>query len=172
MKIEKLGKDNIKEFIRDMKLVNAEELELNVNKSEIYGIKKDDLFCLGFNSLTQVDTIAILHYNSKLSNEGFYECIDFLNKSLVVENHLIIEVYNDKYMKLLDDRYKCKEITVTFDVDGNNVNRQDIIGDKLMKEKFAEIDMKSIKYNYSKEMVICNLVKQSIQDEIYVNFTS
>ena len=34
MKIEKLDKDNIKEFIRDID--TAEEIELNINKLEYY----------------------------------------------------------------------------------------------------------------------------------------
>ena len=41
MKIEKLNKDNIKEFIKDMKLDNTDNLEYNVDKCEFYGIKKD-----------------------------------------------------------------------------------------------------------------------------------
>ena len=159
MKIEKLDKNNIKEFIRDMKL-DDDTLEYNVVKSELYGIKKDDVFCLGFDSLTLVDTIAILYYSPKMSNELFYECIEFLNKSLVVENHLIIELFNEKYIKLLDDKYKCKEMT-TF------LNLNSDIEDKKSKliEKFVDIEMKTIKYNYSKDLVVCNLVKQNIQDE-------
>ena len=166
MKIEKLSKDNIKEFIRDMKLSDTENLELNVDKIELYGVKKDDTFYLGFKSLTQVDTIAILYYSPKLTNEIFNECIQFLNKSLVVENHLIIEVYNDKYMKLLDDKYKCKEMIVTFELSDDINRKKDIINDKyVMREKFIHIEMKSIKYSSSSDMVSCNLVKQNIQDE-------
>lgn len=169
MKIEKLNKDNIKEFIRDMKLNDDGKLELSVNKNEFYGVKKDDTFCLGFDSLTQVDTIAILNCSPKLTNDDFYECIDFLDKSLVVENHLIIDVYDDKYMKLLDDKYKCKELTVSLASDGSVVTREDISGNNiLIKEKFAEIDMRSIKYYTSKDMIICNLVKQNIQDETVI----
>lgn len=166
MKIEKLNKDNIKEYIRDMRLENTENLELNINKSELFGIKKDDVFYLGFNSLSFVDTIAILNYSPKLSNELFYECVDFLNKSLVAQNHLIIEVYNEKYIDLLEDRYKCKEVIVSLATDGSDIEKENISSDNLlMKEKFADVDMKSIKYYTSKDMVICNLVKQNIQDE-------
>ena len=166
MKIEKLSKDNIKEFIRDMKLDDTEDLELNVDKSELYGIKKDDTFCLGFSSLKQIDTISILYYGPKLSSELFYECIDFLDKSLVVDNHLIIDVYDEKYMKLLDDKYKCKEVCASLAIDGSIVKREDVSGSNvLLKEKFIDIEMKSIKYYASKDMIICNLVKQNIQDE-------
>lgn len=166
MKIEKLSKDNIKEFIRDMKFDNVDDLELDINKKELYGIKKDNVFCLGFNSLSQIDTIALLYYGVKLSNNDFYECIDFLNRSLVVENHLIIDVYDEKYMKLLEDKYKCKELIVSFALDGNVIDVKDISDDNVtIREKFVDIEMKSIKYYTSKNMIMCNLVKQNIQDE-------
>lgn len=165
MKIEKLSKDNIKEFIRDMKLDDTEDLELNVDKSELYGIKKDDTFCLGFSSLKQIDTISILYYGPKFSSELFYGCIDFLDKSLVVDNHLIIDVCDEKYMKLLDDKYKCKEACVSLALDGSEVKKGTISDNFLLKEKIIDVEMKSIKYYVSKNMVICNLVKQNIQDE-------
>lgn len=166
MKIEKLSKDNIEEFIRDMKIIDSERLELDVNKKELYGVKNDDVFCLGFNSLSQIDTIAILYCSYKLTNELFLECVDFLSRSLVVESHLIIEVYDEKYMKLLDDRYKCKEACVSLAIDGSIVKREDVSGSNvLVKEKFIDIEMKSIKYYAARDMIICNLVKQNIQDE-------
>ena len=166
MKIEKLSKDNIKEFIRDIKLDEFNELEKNINKSEIYGIKKDDIFCLGFDSLSLVDTIAILCSNPKLSSEDFYECIDFLNKSLVVENHLIIEVYDKKYMDLLEDKYRCKDIRVNLTLDNTSV---DVNEKNTLKEEFIDVEMKSIKYGFSKNMILCNLIKQNIQDEKLIN---
>ena len=166
MKIEKLNKDNIKEFIKDMKLDNTDNLEYNVDKCEFYGIKKDDTFYIGFELLSFVDTFAILQYNPKLSNELFYECIDFLDRNLVVQNHLIISVYDDKYMKLLDDKYKCKEVFITLNLNGDINEKKGNINDKyVVKEKFIDIEMKSIKYNYSNDMVICNLLKQNIHDE-------
>ncbi len=166
MKIEKLSKDNIKEFIRDMKIDDTDDLELNIYRKELYGIKKDDIFCLGFNSLSQIDTIAILYYSPKLSSETFYDCIEFLDKSLVVENHLIIDVYDEKYMKLLDDKYKCKYITVSYSLDNSVVHREDVSSElTLVREKIVDIEMKSIKYYVSKNMIICDLVKQNIQDE-------
>ena len=42
---------NIKEFIRDMKLENTENFELNIDKNEFYGVKNEDMFLIGFNSL-------------------------------------------------------------------------------------------------------------------------
>ena len=163
MKIEKLNKDNIKEFIRDMKIEEANDLEHNINKSELYGIKKDDNFCLGFDSLTNIDTIAILHYSPKMSTELFYECIDFLERILVVENHLIIEVSNEKYIKLLDEKYKCKEMNVVLELSKNG--EQHSIENINTKEKFVDIEMNSIKYNYSKGNIYCNFIKQNIFDE-------
>lgn len=163
MKIEKINKDNIKEFIRDLKLEGAENLELNINKSELYGVKKDDTFCLGFDSLTDVDTIAILHYSPKMSNELFHESIEFLNRSLVVENHLIIEIYNEKYMKFLDEKYKCKEMHVILELSKDSYEH--VIEKTSKKEKFIDIEMNSIKYNYSQGNVYCNFVKQNIFSE-------
>lgn len=165
MKIEKLSKDNIEEFIRDMK-ISDNNLELDIAKKELYGVLVDDTFCLGFNSLAQMDTIAILYYGYKLTDKLFFECIDFLDRSLVVENHLIIEVYDEKHMKLLEDRYKCREVCTSLALDGSVVKRKDIWeSNTLVKEKFVDIEMKSIKYYVSKDMVICSLVKQNIQDE-------
>lgn len=165
MKIEKLNKDNIKEFIRDMKLTDTSNLETNINKSELYAIKNDDIFYLGFDSLAQLDTIAILYYNPKMSTEMFYKCIDFLDKSIVVQNHLIVEIFDDKYMKLLDEKYRCKELFVTYSISDNNINNYDIINFRSEKEKFVQVEMMSIKYFSSSDMSICNLVKQNIQDE-------
>lgn len=163
MKIEKLNKENIKEFIRDMKLEDTDNFKFNIDKNEIYGVKNEDMFLIGFNSLSMVDTIAILHYNPKLSAEMFYECIDFLDRSLVVENHLIIEIFNDKYMKLLDDKYKCKEMDVMLELVPGSYNYSN---EKFsVKEKFVDIEMNSIKYNYFKSDIVCNFVKQNITDE-------
>lgn len=163
MKIEKLNKENIKEFIRDMKLDYTENLEQNINKIELYGVKKDNGFCLGFDTSTNVDTIAILHFNPKMSNEQFYECIEFLNKSLVVENYLIIDIFDDKHMKLLDQKYKCKEMNVILELTKDS--SQHTIENTTTKEKFIDIEMDSIKYNYSKGNIYCNFIKQNIFDE-------
>lgn len=164
MKIEKLSKDNIESFINDM-LLGLEDIDVfNIDKHEYYGIKDDDKFIVGFDSLSFVDTISIIYYNDKLSDEKFYECIDFLNNSLVVNSHLIIEVFDSRLMTLLDKKYKCKEVLVTYgkgkDIDVKNIS---------MKEKYADIEMNSIKYMGTKDIVSCNLVKQNIQDEKMIN---
>ena len=163
MKIEKLNKENIKEFIRDMKLDCTENLERNVNKIELYGIKRDDIFLMGFDSSSLVDTIAILYYGPKLSVELFYECIDFLNKSLVVQNHLIIDIFDDKHMKLMDEKFRCKEMEVMLELSEDSYV---YLNDKAnAKEKFIDIEMNSIKYNYFNGNTSCNFVKQNITDE-------
>lgn len=163
MKIEKLNKENVKEFIRDMKLTDTENFELNIDKNEFYGVKNDDMFLIGFDSLSLVDTIAILHYNPKLTDEMFNECIDFLNRSLVVQNHLIVEIFNDKYAKLLEKKYRCKEMDVLLELTDSSF---EYIRDKSnVKEKFIDIEINSIKYNYLKGDVACNFVKQNIADE-------
>ena len=46
MKIEKLNKDNIKEFIRDIDIAN--DIELNISKSEYYAVKEEDIYLLAF----------------------------------------------------------------------------------------------------------------------------
>ena len=137
MKIEKLNKENVKEFIRDMKLEDTEDFELDIDKNEFYGVKNEDMFLIGFDSLSLVDAIAILHYNPKLSVETFYDCIDFLNKSLVVQNHLIIEVFNKKYAELLDNKYKCKEMDVILELVNGSYNRTNERSN--VKEKFVVI---------------------------------
>lgn len=163
MKIEKLNKDNIKEYIRDMKLDDTDNLERNINKNEFYGIKKDETYLIGFDSVAFVDTIALLHYNPKLSDELFYECIDFLNKNLVVHSHLIIDIYNDKYIKLLDKKYKCRDIKVILGKLEDNYEFNNEISSN--NEKFVDIELKSIKYHDIKGNIVCNFVKQNIFDE-------
>ena len=69
-------------------------------------------------------------------------------------------------MNFLDDKYKCREMLVTSNINNdmdfkiNNVNNK-----YLLNENFIDIEMNSIKYSSSDELLICNLVKQNIQDE-------
>lgn len=163
MKIEKLSKNNINDFIDNIGISDSEficNLENDINKKELFGIMEDGIYYLGFESQMDIDAISILFYSNKLSDDKFYECIDFLNNSLVVDSHLIILVFEDKYMKLMDDKYKCREILVTY---GNRNDNNEI--DTNIKEKYAELEMKSIKYFGSNDMVTCNLVRQNITDE-------
>lgn len=157
MKIEKLNKDNIKEFIRDID--NASDIELNINKLEYYAVKEDDIYLLAFEMLSDDDRIAIKYVNARVKEDRFLDIIDYLNNILVVKTHLIIDLYVSKFMNVLGDRYKCKEIYVSLVKDNvtDNASR--------FKEELAEIDMYNIRYLSSENETICNLVKQNIQDE-------
>ena len=159
MKIEKLTKDNIKEFIRDLNLDNY-DIEKDINKLDYYGVKEDDVFYMSFIVLSEDDCIAIKHINKKLSDNKFLEFINYLNNSLVSKTHLIIRLYDDKYMKILNNKYKCKDMFIS-------IEREEV--DSNLKEKFAEIDMYNIRYLYSKKDIVCNLIRQNIQDVDMIN---
>ena len=157
MKIEKLNKDNIKEFIRDID--TAEEIELNINKLEYYDVKEDDIYLLAFEMLSDEDKISIKYINNKVKEEKFLDIINYLNNILVVKTHLIIDLYVDKFMNVLDNKFKCKEVYVS-------LVKDDIIdNNSKYREELVEIDMYNIRYLFSRNEIICNLVKQNIQDE-------
>ena len=157
MKIEKLNKDNIKEFIRDID--TAEEIELNINKLEYYAVKEDDIYLLAFEMLSDDDRISIKYINNKVKEEKFLDIINYLNNILVVKTHLIIDLYVDKFMNVLDNKFKCKEVYVS-------LVKDDIIdNNSKYREELVEIDMYNIRYLFSRNEIICNLVKQNIQDE-------
>lgn len=157
MKIEKLNKDNIKEFIRDID--TAEEIELNINKLEYYAVKDDDIYLLAFEMLSDEDKISIKYVNNKVKEDKFLDVINYLNNILVVKTHLIIDLYVDKFMNVLDNKFKCKEVYVS-------LVKDDIIdNNSKYREELVEIDMYNIRYLFSRNEIICNLVKQNIQDE-------
>ncbi len=160
MRIEKLNKENIKDFLGDLNIEDA-YLENNVNKLEVFGIKEENTFYLAFEMVLDDDRIAIRYINSKLTTDKFYECIDYLNKSLVVNTHLIINIYDNYYGNILGERYRCKDEYVS--LTGN------IVDNRNMKEEYAEIDMMNIKYYTSSGNCLCNLVRQNIQDEVVIN---
>lgn len=60
MKIEKLDKDNIKEYIRDMKITDISNVEENVGKLNEFGIKKDDKFIFSFSFLIIVSVLVLV----------------------------------------------------------------------------------------------------------------
>ena len=157
MKIEKLNKDNIKEFIRDID--NANDIELNISKLEYYAVKDEDIYLLAFEMLSDDDRISIKYINNKVKEEKFLDIINYLNNILVVKTHLIIDLYVDKFMNVLDNKFKCKEVYVS-------LVKDDIIdNNSKYREELVEIDMYNIRYLFSKNEIICNLVKQNIQDE-------
>lgn len=157
MKIEKLNKDNIKEFIRDIDI--AEDIELNISKLEYYAVKEEDIYLLAFEMLSDDDRISIKYINNKVKEEKFLDIINYLNNILVVKTHLIIDLYVDRFMNVLDNKFKCKEVYVS-------LVKDDIIdNNSKYREELVEIDMYNIRYLFSKNEIICNLVKQNIQDE-------
>lgn len=157
MKIEKLNKDNIKEFIKDIDI--AEDIELNISKLEYYAVKEEDIYLLAFEMLSDDDRISIKYINNKVKEEKFLDIINYLNNILVVKTHLIIDLYVDKFMNVLNNKFKCKEVYVS-------LVRDDIIdNNSKYREELVEIDMYNIRYLFSRNEIICNLVKQNIQDE-------
>lgn len=159
MKIEKLTKDNIKEFIRDLNLDNY-DIEKDINKFDYYGVKENDIFYMSFIVLSLEDCIAIKNISKKLSDDKFLKFIEFLNNSLVSKTHLIIRLYDDKYMKMLGNKYRCKDMFISLEREEVETN---------LKEKYAEIDMYNIRYLYSKKDIVCNLIRQNIQDIDIIN---
>lgn len=160
MKIEKLNKENIRDFLGDLDIEDA-YLESNVNRLEVFGIKEENTFYMAFEMVIDEDRIAIKYINSKLSSGKFYECINYLNNSLVVNSHLIINIYDKYYSSILGEKYRCKDEYVS--LTGN------VIDGKNLKEAYAEIDMMNIRYYISNNNVLCNLVRQNIQDENVIN---
>ncbi len=156
MKIEKLDKDNVEEYIRDMKLVDTDNLRNNINKLNEFGIKKDDKFVFSF--IPYDDFIGVSFGNYKIDDILVKEIFNFLNNNLSFDGHLLVEVYNDKVIDIMDSLYRVKNINVNKIIKDGDDN-------SLQKEKYAVIDMRSIKYFDSKNNIFCNLYSQNIQDE-------
>lgn len=160
MKIERLNKENIKDFLGDLNIEDS-YLESNLNKIEIFGIKEDNTFYMAFEMVSDEDRIAIKYINGKISNDKFLECISYLKNSVVVNNHLIISIYDKKYSNILSEKYRCKDVYVS--INGNEIKSNNL------KENYAEIDMLNIRYYTYGDSVLCNLVRQNIQDESIIN---
>ena len=156
MKIEKLDKDNVEEYIRDMKLVDTDNLRNNINKLNEFGIKKDDKFVFSF--IPYGDFIGVSFGNYKIDDILVKEIFNFLNNNLSFDGHLLVEVYNDKVIDIMDSLYRVKNINVNKIIKDGDDN-------SLQKEKYADIDMRSIKYFDSKNNIFCNLYSQNIQDD-------
>ena len=156
MKIEKLDKDNIKEYIRDMKITCASNMEENVGKLNEFGIKKDDKFIFSF--FLSDNCICASFGNSKVDDSLVKEIFSFLNSNLSFDGHLLVLIEQNRVMDIMDSLYRVKDVSVSKKIRDVSFNSQ-------MREKYAEIDMRSIKYCASKEYVSCNLYSQNIQDE-------
>lgn len=156
MKIEKLNKENIKDFLGDLNIDDS-YLQGNVSRLEVFGIKEENTFYMAFEMVLDDDRIAIKYINNNLSIDKFYECINYLNSSLVVNSHLIINIYDKYYSNILAEKYRCKDVYVS--LNGS------VVDNKNFKEEYAEIDMMNIRYYNSNGNILCNLVRQNIQDE-------
>ena len=69
MKIEKLNKANIEQFIEDLSLTSINDLKKNIDKVTYFGIKDNDTFVMGFETLSDEDKIAIIFIRHKLKKE-------------------------------------------------------------------------------------------------------
>lgn len=156
MKIEKIDKDNIKEYIKDLHIDIIYEDEKQIINNT-FGVKQDDKFLFGFASLNEEDLISITFGENKIDDIIIKRCIDFLNNSLSFNGHLAIQADDDNLIDIMDDLYRVKLISVFKGISINN--------NIPSREKYADIDMRSIKYFYSKNDIVCNLYSQNIQDE-------
>lgn len=156
MKIEKIDNDNIKEYIKDMKINDTHNLENNIDKFNQFGIKKDDKFIVGF--FLADDCICASFGNCRVDKSLVKEIFMFLNNNLSFDGHLLVQIVDNKIMDIMDDLYRIKDVSITKRI-------KDSIDTGSMKEKYADIDMRSIKYFASKENVFCNLYSQNIQNE-------
>ncbi len=156
MKIEKLDKDNIKEYIRDMKFTCASKMVEDVDKLNEFGIKKDDKFIFSF--FLSDNCICASFGNNKVDDSLVKEIFSFLNSNLSFDGHLLVLIEQTKVMDIMDSLYRIKDVSVSKKIRDVSLNSQ-------MREKYAEIDMRSIKYLASKECISCNLYSQNIQDE-------
>lgn len=156
MKIEKIDKENIKEYINDLNIDTVYESEKNI-LNNTFGVRDNDKFLFGFVSLPEPDLIGVNFGENIINNSIVERSIKFLNDNLSFNGHLAIQANDDNLICIMDNLYKVKLISVF-----KGVSISDVIPPK---EKYADVDMKSIKYFYSKNDVVCNLYSQNIQDE-------
>ena len=105
MKIEKIDKDNIKEYVRDLCIdITYEDEKLVI--SNTFGVKQDDKFLFGFTSLIEEDLISITFGENKVDDVIVKVCIDFLNNSLSFNGHLAIQADDDNLIDIMDDLYR------------------------------------------------------------------
>lgn len=158
MKIEKIDKDNIKEYIKDLGIEATLDDEKSIININTFGVKEEDKFLFSFISLPEDDLISITFGKNKVDGSTLKKCISFLNNNLSFDGHLTIQVSDSKLMDIMDELYRVKMIFVSR-------KNGDIVSGSSFREKYAEIDMRSIRYFYSKNHISCNLYSQNIQDE-------
>ena len=138
------GKEFAKIFSRNEELLNE------------FGIKKDDKFIFSF--FLSDNCICASFGNNKVDDNLVKEIFTFLNNNLSFDGHLLVQIVQTKIMDIMDSLYRIKDVSVSKKIKDISLNSQ-------MREKYAEIDMRSIKYFASKNDVFCNLYSQNIQDE-------
>lgn len=158
MKIEKIDNENIKTYIKDLGIEATLDDEKSIVNTNTFGVKEEDKFLFSFISLPEDDSISITFGNKKIDDDIVKRGINFLNNSLSFNGHLIIQVRDNKLMDIMDELYRIKMIFVS-------KKNGEIVSSSISKEKYAEIDMRSIKYFYTKNGINCNLYSQNIQDE-------
>ena len=159
MKIEKIDNDNIKEYIKDLGIDATYEDEKSIINVDTFGVREEDKFLFSFTSLPEEDLISITFGKKKVDSDVVKRCINFLNNSLSFNGHLVVQTSDKKLMEIMDDLYRVKLIFVTKKVKNCEAGKLGV------KEKYADIDMRSIKYFCSKNDINCNLYSQNIQDE-------
>ena len=158
MKIEKIDNENIKTYIKDLGIEATLDDEKSIVNTNTFGVKEEDKFLFSFISLPEDDSISITFGNKKIDDDIVKRGINFLNNSLSFNGHLIIQVRDNKLMDIMDELYRIKMIFVS-------KKNGEIVSSSISKEKYAEVDMRSIKYFYTKNGINCNLYSQNIQDE-------
>ena len=107
--------------------------------------------------------VSIKYINNKVKEEKFLGIINYLNNILVVKTHLIIDLYVDKFMNVLDNKFKCKEVYVSL------VKDNIIDNNSKYREELVEIDMYNIRYLFSRNEIICNLeIKKHLIDYLTI----
>ena len=158
MKIEKIDNDNIKEYIKDLGIEISLEEEKSIINTNTFGVKEEDRFLFSFVTLSEDDLISITFGKNKVDTDIVKKCINFLNNNLSFNGHLTIQISDNKLIDIMDELYRIKMIFVS-------KKNGEVVSGSSFREKYAEIDMRSIKYFYSKNDISCNLYSQNIQDE-------
>lgn len=158
MKIEKIDNDNIKEYIKDLGIEISLEEEKSIINTNTFGVKEEDRFLFSFVTLSEDDLISITFGKNKVDSDIVKKCINFLNNNLSFNGHLTIQISDNKLIDIMDELYRIKMIFVS-------KKNGEVVSGSSFREKYAEIDMRSIKYFYSKNDISCNLYSQNIQDE-------
>ena len=139
MKIEKIDNDNIKEYIKDLGIEISLEEEKSIINTNTFGVKEEDRFLFSFVTLSEDDLISITFGKNKVDSDIVKKCINFLNNNLSFNGHLTIQISDNKLIDIMDELYRIKMIFVS-------KKNGEVVSGSSFREKYAEIDMRSIKY--------------------------